>query len=89
MMNRQVGLLNVATFQIGIETNLINGIFSIAGKKHALSYTNEEDGTSGQVHKCENCGNAIDEQNIKLKKEKRFCSPMCAKRYICLSLGLQ
>ncbi|EZA51225.1 hypothetical protein DMN91_012652 [Ooceraea biroi] len=48
-------------------------------KKRTLSYSNEEDGTSGQVNKCENCGNALDEQNVKLKKEKRFCSSICAK----------
>lgn len=48
-------------------------------KKHIPNYPMEEDGTSGQVNKCESCGNTIDEQNIKLKKEKRFCSTMCAK----------
>lgn len=49
-------------------------------KKHCPNYSNEEDGANGQVSKCETCGNVIDEQNIKLKKEKRFCSSMCAKR---------
>lgn len=49
-------------------------------KKHCSNYLNEEDGANGQVSKCESCGNVIDEQNVKLKKEKRFCSSMCAKR---------
>ncbi|XP_029667471.1 polyhomeotic-like protein 2 isoform X1 [Formica exsecta] len=48
-------------------------------KKHCSNYSNEEDGANGQVSKCESCGNAVDEQNVKLKKEKRFCSSMCAK----------
>ncbi|XP_072753004.1 uncharacterized protein [Anoplolepis gracilipes] len=48
-------------------------------KKHCPNYLNEEDGASGQINKCESCGNTVDEQNVKLKKEKRFCSSMCAK----------
>ncbi|KAF3429147.1 LOW QUALITY PROTEIN: hypothetical protein E2986_05179 [Frieseomelitta varia] len=49
-------------------------------KKHAPNYPNDEDVNNVHVGKCEACGNLIDEQNIKFKKEKRFCSSSCAKR---------
>ncbi|EFN76859.1 Polyhomeotic-like protein 2 [Harpegnathos saltator] len=48
-------------------------------KKHIPNYPSEEDGSSRSTSKCENCDKIIDEQNIKLKKEKRFCSSLCAK----------
>lgn len=35
-----------------------------------------------QGGKCEACGNTLDEQNVKLKKDKRFCSNICAKSYV-------
>ena len=51
-------------------------------KKHAPNYPNDEDINNVHVGKCEACGNLIDEQNIKFKKEKRFCSSSCAKRLV-------
>ncbi|XP_018407327.1 PREDICTED: polyhomeotic-like protein 2 isoform X1 [Cyphomyrmex costatus] len=48
-------------------------------KKLCSTYSIEDDGTSDQDSKCENCGNTLDEQNVRLKKEKRFCSSICAK----------
>ncbi|XP_011313953.1 polyhomeotic-like protein 1 isoform X1 [Fopius arisanus] len=47
-------------------------------KKHAGNFSNDVDsnGTSG---KCETCGIILDEHNIKFKKDKRFCSSVCAK----------
>lgn len=52
--------------------------FSI-GKKHAPNYGNDENAKSG---KCESCGNNLDENNVKLRKDKRFCSTICAKRFV-------
>ncbi|XP_043257079.1 polyhomeotic-proximal chromatin protein-like isoform X3 [Colletes gigas] len=48
-------------------------------KKHAPNYPSDEDGSNAQSGKCESCGTLVDEQNIKFKKEKRFCSSGCAK----------
>ncbi|PBC33398.1 transcription factor SPT20 homolog isoform X3 [Apis cerana] len=48
-------------------------------KKHAPNYSNDEDINNVQIGKCEACGNSVDEQNTKFKKEKRFCSSDCAK----------
>ncbi|XP_032683181.1 polyhomeotic-like protein 2 isoform X2 [Odontomachus brunneus] len=48
-------------------------------KKHIPNYPSEEDESSKTTSKCENCDKIIDDQNIKLKKEKRFCSSLCAK----------
>ncbi|XP_015124708.1 polyhomeotic-like protein 1 isoform X2 [Diachasma alloeum] len=47
-------------------------------KKHAGNFSNDGDsnGTSGN---CEACGTVLDEHNIKFKKDKRFCSAVCAK----------
>ena len=48
-------------------------------KKHAPNYPSDEDGNNSQNGKCETCGNLMDEQSMKFKKEKRFCSSGCAK----------
>ncbi|XP_063986929.1 polyhomeotic-like protein 1 isoform X2 [Diachasmimorpha longicaudata] len=47
-------------------------------KKHAGNFSNDGDsnGTSG---KCEACATVLDEHNTKFKKDKRFCSSVCAK----------
>lgn len=50
-----------------------------SGKKHAPNYVNDENVKSG---KCEACGNNLDENNVKLRKDKRFCSAICAKRFV-------
>lgn len=55
----------------------------LLGKKHAPNYTNDDYGNAiGTIGKCETCGNTLDEQNMKLKKDKRFCSSVCAKRFV-------
>lgn len=51
-------------------------------KKHAPNYQNDQAINGTQVLKCENCGNALDEQGGgKIRKDKRFCSTSCAKRF--------
>ncbi|CAG5081730.1 Similar to ph-p: Polyhomeotic-proximal chromatin protein (Drosophila melanogaster) [Cotesia congregata] len=44
-------------------------------KKHTANYSNENETMS----KCEACGNNFDEHTSKFKKDKRFCSSICAK----------
>lgn len=57
-------------------------LLCMVGKKHAPNYPNDEDVNNVQMGKCEACGNLVDEQNTKFKKEKRFCSSSCAKRSV-------
>lgn len=54
----------------------------VIGKKHAPNYPSDEDGNNVSTGKCEACGNLVDDQNTKFKKEKRFCSSGCAKRLV-------
>ena len=52
-------------------------IIFYSGKKNSVNYST--DGDQGLHGKCEACGNVLDEQNMKVKKDKRFCSTICAK----------
>lgn len=49
-------------------------------KKHASNYPNDENAENMPTGKCETCGKQLDDQ--KFKKDKRFCSSICAKRYV-------
>ena len=57
----------------------MNYNFNVQGKKHAPNYSIEQNGS--QLLKCENCGIVLDEQSGKIRKDKRFCSNSCAKRF--------
>ncbi|OXU20022.1 hypothetical protein TSAR_004280 [Trichomalopsis sarcophagae] len=51
-------------------------------RKKNVNYNIDGDGVQGG--KCEACGNTLDETNVKLKKDKRFCSTICAKSFIVI-----
>ncbi|XP_034947766.1 polyhomeotic-proximal chromatin protein-like isoform X3 [Chelonus insularis] len=48
-------------------------------KKHTASHSNELEANNTTSGKCEACGNTFDEHTTKFKKDKRYCSSICAK----------